>query len=296
MELYMAITAGLGGMFGWGLADFFAKKTVGKIDATRTLLWMQFFGIIPLCIYLIFNWELARITPPIIFFLLLLGIGNVSAYLLFYRGLEKGLVSILSPVFASQAAVAVLVSAFFFKETIEPVRWIGLTCSFLGIVMVSFQFQGLKELSGKKLTKGLPEVLAGMLIFGFFFPVWDWFLKYQGQGWVLSTITLRIIAMVFLTILIYIVARRKKIQPKIKPEEKNVWTWLILIGLFDALASLFAAWGYRFTTMTSVVIIFSAAFPLPTIILARIFLKEKLALNQVIGVAAIVGGLIILAL
>jgi len=30
-ELLIAIIAGLGGMFGWGLADFFAKKTIDSI-------------------------------------------------------------------------------------------------------------------------------------------------------------------------------------------------------------------------------------------------------------------------
>lgn len=296
MELYLAIFAGLGGILGWGLADFFAKKTLGKIDGTRTLMWMQLFGIFPLAIYLIFNWEPARLNPQIILLLFLLGLGQVIAYLLFYRGLEKGLVSILSPVFASQAAVAVLVSAFLFGETIKVTQWLGLFCTFLGIILVSFQ-QQLSGISGfKNLTKGLPEVLIGMLIFGFFFPYWDWFLGYQQQGWVTSTIIISIIAVIFLALLVLINTRTKKTGPEFTPKEKSLWFWLALIGLCNAFGVLFAAWGFKFTTHTSIIVMVSAAFPVLTVILARTFLKEKLIRNQIIGITVIIAGLIILAI
>jgi drug/metabolite transporter (DMT)-like permease len=293
-----AILAGLGGLFGWGMADFFAKKTFDNLDSTRTLLWMQIFGILPTGIYLAFNWEMARFDPQIIFHLIVLGIANVGAYLLFYKGLAKGLLSILSPVFACQAAIAVLVSAFLFGEIIKNSQWLGLACAFLGILLVSFNLQELqkKTINFKDLTKGMPEVMAGALIFGFFFPYWSWFLKYQGQGWVTSSITLKIIAVIFLIVLIYLSAKRKKTKPEITGKQKSLWLWLFLIGLFDAAASLSAAWGFRFTTATSVVVILSTAYPLLSVILGKAFLKENLAKNQMVGIAAIIAGLIILTL
>ncbi|MBA7660190.1 hypothetical protein ES703_68190 [subsurface metagenome] len=296
-EIYLAILAGLGGMFGWGLADFFAKKTVDKTGNIKTLLWMQLLGIFPFCIYLMFNWELPIFTPRIILFLFLLGLVNVFAYLLFYRGLEKGMVSVLAPVLAASGGVAVLVSAFLFGEVIEFLRWIGIAIAFLGTILVAFQPQGLKnKLSLKNLSKGVPEVLASMIMFGFFFPCWDWFLEYQERGLVSSVILLRVIAVISLVVFIYITAKIKKTSTEIGVRGKNIWVWLVLIGLFDALAVIFTAWGYRFTSITSVIAMLSAAFSLPTVILARIFLKEKLAFGQTIGVIGIIGGLIILAI
>ena len=43
----LAIFAGLGGMFGWGLADFFAKRVIDSIGELKTLLDCsdRFFGL-----------------------------------------------------------------------------------------------------------------------------------------------------------------------------------------------------------------------------------------------------------
>jgi len=296
MELYLAMLAGLGGMLGWGLADFFAKKTLDKIDAARTLLWMQIFGIFPILVYLVFNWGPVNLGGNIILFLFLLAAADLSAYFLFYRGLQKGLVSILSPVFAAQGGVAVLVSVFIFKETVEPVRWLGVALAFSGIILISFKPLKSVKLTLRNISKGLPEVLIGMIIFGFFFPCQARFLKYQGEGWIVSMILTRCIVVLIILASIYLTSFGKKTRVEIRVKENKLWPWLMLIALFDVIASLSVAWGLKFTDITSVVVVLQGAFPLPTIILARIFLKEKLAFNQVIGVAAIIGGLIILAI
>lgn len=297
MEIYSAILAGLGGMLGWGLADFFAKKTVGKTSAIKAFLYSHIFGLILLVIYLIFNWGPVNLGPKIILFLIAFGIGDLAAYTLFYRGLQKGMVSIIGPIVAMNSGIAVLVSFFLFGEIITTGRWIGLGIILLGTVLVSFQLQKTEMgLSVKNMTKGLPEAIAAMIIWGFFFPLWDWFLTYQGEGWIFSLTSVTIAEIAGAFILIYLFSKAKKIPTDIWVKEKQVWFWLALIGIFTTTGSLFVAWGYRFTTITSAVVVLSAAYSLPTVILARIFLKEKLAANQLIGVAAIIAGLIVLAM
>lgn len=157
MELYLAILAGLGGMLGWGLADFFAKKTVDKIGDIKTLLWAQIFGTFPILVFFLLNWEPINLSWNILGLLFLLAIADLSAYLLFYRGLQKGMLSILSPVFAAQSGVSVLVSAFVFGEAVNQLRWLGLAIAFVGIILVSFQPHGFGKFSLKSVSKGLPE-------------------------------------------------------------------------------------------------------------------------------------------
>jgi len=296
LEIYLAIFAGTSGMLGWGLADFFAKKTVDRIGDFKTLLWSQTIGTFPILIFFLLNREPINLSWIILSLLFLFALTDLSAYLLFYRGLQKGLVSILCPVFAAQSGVAVLVSAFIFGEEIDQFRWLGLAITLVGIILVSFQNQEFDKFSLKNMTKGLPEVLAGMIIFGFFFPCWDWFLEYQGQGWITpATIQRVFLVMIFLSA-IYVVSFYKKVPANIGIEKGKIWMWLILIGLFDAAAALMTTWGYKFTDITSVVVVLSGAFPLPAVILARIFLKEKLTTNQIIGIAGIIAGLIVLAI
>ena len=115
--LEIAIITGLLGMLGWGLADFFTKKTVDRIGDLRTQFWSQLFGIIPVMIYLFFNFELPDFTLRTISYLVGVSISGAIAILLFFRALTKGKLSVISPVYNSWAAFVVLVSFFIFHAS-----------------------------------------------------------------------------------------------------------------------------------------------------------------------------------
>ena len=55
------------------------------------------------------------------------------------------------------------------------------------------------------------------------------------------------------------------------------------------------AFGIR-GEQVSIIVAIVAAFPLVTIVLARIFLKERLVLNQALGIASVITGLILISL
>lgn len=155
-ELLIAILGGMGAMFGWGVADFFAKKTIDKIGDVTTLFWAQALGILPLLIYFLLNYSAPTITVSMGLPLILYGVIDAFGYIFFYKALEKGKVSIVSPLLATFAAFAVLISAFLFKEQILPVRWLALGIVFTGILLTSVDFKGLRDgsLDKKDLVKG----------------------------------------------------------------------------------------------------------------------------------------------
>ena len=288
-EILIAILGGGGAMLGWGIADFFAKKTIDKIGDVKTLFWAQTFGILPLLIYFLLNYSTPTITISTLLLLVVYAVIDAFGYLFFYKALEKGKVSIVSPILATFAAFAVLISAFLFKEQILPIRWLALGIVFIGILLTSIDFKGLKDgsLDKKDLVKGLPETFVGIALFAIWYPLWDNFVS-KGD-WAFLVLGLRVI--ISLTILL--VAKGTKMRLVVK--EINIWKLLILIGLFDGGAYLTLTWGFGATTLTSIVTMLSAAYSLPTLILARVFLKEKLIANQWIGVLSIIGGLILIA-
>jgi drug/metabolite transporter (DMT)-like permease len=285
-EITIALATGVLAMLGWGFADFFAKKTVDEIGNLKTLLWAQFFGLIPLYIYYLFNFKPLILDITTLGLLMMFGITDALGYLLFYRGLEKGKVSVMSPIFASYAAFIVLISVFLFGEILSSAQWLYLAIVFLGIFLTSFQMKDFSFSKGS-FGNGLPEVLIAVAIFSFWFPLWDDFLKRGNSlGYVLL---LRVIAT--MTLLLY--AHIKEIS--LGTRQSKIWKWLMLIGIFDVIGYITFSYGFEKTHLTSVVSMLSSAFSLPTLILARIFLKEKLDTNQVIGVIAIIGGIIFLA-
>lgn len=286
-QLFIAIAMGLGAMLGWGFADFFAKKSVDKIDNFRTLFWAQLIGIIPFLLLNIFNYKLPIFNSQLFIPLIIFGIADAVAYLLFYKALEKGQASIISPIFASYAAFAVLVSALFLGETISSIRWILLGIVFIGILLTSLDTQGF-SFKKKRIVKGLPEAITAVIIYSLWFPFWDKFLN--SNDWIFSLLALRIATVVSLLLFAL------KMNLSLKVKGAKIWKWLFFIGFFDALAVLSFSFGFEATTFTSIIVVLSGAFSLPTIILARIFLKEKITKIQTAGGLITIAGIVMLAL
>ena len=78
-------------------------------------------------------------------------------------------------------------------------------------------------------------------------------------------------------------------------EKINTLMFILLVGIIDILGAVFYAFSAT-KGMISIVGPIAALFPAVTIVLARIFLKEKLIFNQKIGVVSILVGLVLLSI
>src|SRR5688572_3907884 len=105
--LYIAIIAGLAGMFGWGLADFFAKKTIDKVGDMATLAWAHVYGVVILAGLVLARAVSDETIPQSnldtkeIGLLVFFGLLQATVYALVYRAFGKGKLAILNPVFSS---------------------------------------------------------------------------------------------------------------------------------------------------------------------------------------------------
>lgn len=294
-ELLIAILAGLGGMLGWGFADFFAKKTIDQVGSIVTLVWAHIFG--TFILISVASYQLLvvgdRLTNPdnlidwggVIFF----GALQAIVYLLAYEGFGKGQLSILNPVFASYAGLAAILSIVVFGELLSTNLFVALTIIFTGILLLNIDTQALKN---KRLNlthvPGLKEVGLAALLAAFWQLFWDKLVG--GKDWVLYTLLMYF----FMTLTAMVIAKLKKIDLSIA--KSSLWKFLFLIGFGEVIAYLALTLGFSATTFTSVVIVLAGAFSLPTIILARIFLKEKVTAIQTVGSLVIIAGIVILSL
>jgi len=294
-EFLIAVLAGLGGMLGWGLADLFAKKTIDQIGDTVTLAWAHVFGTIALIVFSLIR-DISRNQPMVLFqsprewgLLVFFGILQAAVYFFAYKGFGKGQVAILNPIFASFSGLVALISIFFLGEDVSSSIAIGLILIFGGVLLMNIDFS---SFANRKINiivvPGFKEVALATLLATFWTLGWNTFIG--SQDWVSYTLFMYC----FMTIAIFIIAYVQKINLfNIKPE---AWIFLVLIGVFEVGAYLSISLGYSATTHTSVVALLSGAFSLPTIILARTFLKEKTTRIQTIGSIVIIGGIVLLSL
>lgn len=154
-----------------GPCRFFAKKTVEKIGDFRTLLWAQIIGLaVLMAFYFPFGHGFIYRFIDIMIFVII-GLSGSSAYLLFYRALKKGQVSVLSPIQASWVIVTITISLIFLKESLNFLQSIAIIITVVGILLVSFKYKDLKNLKLDNLLPGVSEDLISMSIWGINFVI-----------------------------------------------------------------------------------------------------------------------------
>ena len=97
-----------------------------------------------------------------------------------------------------------------------------------------------------------------------------------------------------MTLAVIIYAKSQKEALKVK--DNSVWKYLVGIGLGEAIAYISISYGFGLTSHVSVVALLSGAFALPAVILAAVFLKEKVQLLQAIAILLILCGVAVVSL
>jgi drug/metabolite transporter (DMT)-like permease len=292
-SLTIAIIAGLGGMLGWGFADFFAKKTIDVIGDIASLVWAHSIASLILLVYIVQKYLSDSSAFPqtfeegsIIFFF-----GGLQAlvYILVYRGFGKGKLAVLNPVFSSYAGITALLSILIFNEVVNDSLLVGLGVVFAGILLVSMDIAGLKK---KRLKlaghPGLNEILLATVFAAIWTLFWAQFIS--GKDWKIYA------SLMYVSMSVIIIWYAFLSRAKLAVNKAAVWKFLLGIGIAEIVAYVSISYGFSETTRTSIIAVLSGAFALPVIILSRIFLQEKVDLVHRAGSFAIILGIVIISI
>jgi drug/metabolite transporter (DMT)-like permease len=287
MAFSLGVLYGVIALLGWGISDFLVKLAVEKEDYYKVLFYTQAIGAVLILAYLAFFLGFQALTGSMIVILLVLGFLWTSAFVAFYKGLEIGKLSIISPISSSWGMVAALIGIFVFSEAVTPARAIGIALAITGIALASTSFSELRKSKRHVLLKGVEYAVYDMLAWGAMFAVLANVIKELGPIAPLLYLKLFLLASLLLAAPI-----KKK---SLGLPAKSIIPLVALVGLLELVAPL--SFNYGLTSeFVSIVSPIGAAFPAVTVILAYVFLKERLELNQKIGIAAIVLGLVLMAL
>jgi drug/metabolite transporter (DMT)-like permease len=292
--LYLAFMGGLAGMLGWGFADFFAKKTIDQIGDIPSLVWAHLFGTLGFLLVAIYSYfkygQYIHIPhdPQTLGLLAFFGALQAAVYLLVYRAFEKGQVAVINPIFASYSGVVALISILFLGEIVSGNAILSVLVIFLGVILLSLDIPGLKS---KKLNlhAGVKEVVIASILAAGWTLGWNKFVS--GQDFIAYALFMY----AFMTIAAFLYAKAKKIKLNVI-KGSNIITPVVMIGLCEMVAYLGISLGFSQTSHTSIVAVLSGAFSLPTILLARAFLKEHITKIQTLGASFVILGAVLLAI
>jgi drug/metabolite transporter (DMT)-like permease len=301
LQLSLAIILGLTGALCWGGADFAARFASRRVGAYRTLFYMQFFGFIALSIYLKFRggffegiapgwhpWALAALAGAI----------NMIASLSLYYSFQIGVMSIVAPVSSAYPALTVAL-AITSGERITVLRGVGLAVTLIGVILAATTFTPTADSAGKAgkenpaketahLTKGVGWAILAALGFGVLF----WFLGFYVVPAVGPAISVWVIRLTSFSVLaVAAIAARQSL----KLPSGGVWWLLAAVGFLDTAAFVANNAGLQ-TGQVSVVSVLASLYGAVTVLLAWIFLREKLERSQWLGIILIFAGIVLVSI
>lgn len=281
----LSILAGLGGMIGWGISDFFAGLFSKKIGHFKTFFWSQTAGLVFAALLIFFFATNFNISPLMAVLLPVAAIFYAAAYLFFYKGFELGNISIVSATINLWAVFTVLFAFIFLGQRLSVFQFLGVAMIIAGVTFVSLKWSDIKN-QNSHLLKGVKETVAAAFLFGIFWNLSDVIAK--DIGWLPTTIFVKIGVILFLLLFASFVKRELAIA-KTATQTKLL---VALVGILEAFAVASVNWGLTISGAILVTPI-ASALSIITITMALVFLKEKITKVQALGIVMAVAGIVL---
>lgn len=280
----LSIVFGLLSALTWGAGDFTGGLGTRKEGPLRTVFYASVVGLIAVLITAFVSGEIFPEVPSILF-AMLAGVFGCVGLLLLYAAMAKGLMSIAAPVSALLAAALPVLVGSLTEGLPETLTMIGFGFALFAVWMVSQSEGGVKDLLSHLADLKLP-LLAGMG-FGFYFVLMH---NATGNGHIFWPMVASRTASVLL-LLVYMGITRTSFRIT----DMSALPVISLNGVLDLTGNGFfilAAQAGRLDVAS----VLSALYPGSTVMLAWIFLHERLTRNQWVGIAAALIAIVLMTL
>ena len=260
---------------------------------------MQFFGFLALSVYLKLTVGFSQVTPGWRPWAMAVGAGvlNMLASLSLYHSFEIGTMSIVGPVSSSYPALTVALSLLS-GERIHVLRGAGLAVTLIGVILAATSF--VSNYAGKtpspanpqhahaQLSKGVGWAILAALGFGILF----WFLGFHVVPLVGSAVSVWVMRM---TALVSLAVAAGPARQTLELPRGAVWWMLLTVGILDTAAFVANNAGLN-TGEVSVVSVLASLYGAVTVVLAWIFLRERLERSQWFGIVLIFIGIVLVSI
>ncbi|KGN38558.1 DMT family transporter [Knoellia subterranea] len=271
----------LGSSVVWGTSDFFGGLMAKRLPAVAVVGITQSLAFVVLCIAVLVQFSLGN--PPEwgswVVWAVVAGISGTTGLVAFYTALAGGTMGVVAPI-ASMGVIVTVSLGVLSGESPSRWTWVGIIVAIFGIVLASGP-----EISGAVSPR--PVVLAGVAALAFGLGL---FSIDRGSResllmtlWGMRLTSVTIFAVAALALRSVGGARRAHLLP------------LAAIGCADLLANvLFGTASSR--GQVSVAAVLGSLYPVATILLARVVLKERLRRIQQVGVVLALTGAVLISL
>jgi drug/metabolite transporter (DMT)-like permease len=266
-----SIALALGASFTWGISDFFGPLKGRTLGALRVLVYVQLGGLIAIAMIVAIRGK--GPAGPAVLFAIPAAISGTLGFYAYYRGMAVGAMSIVAPIAGISAAIPVVVGILS-GDRPSLWQWLGIAAALGGVFLASRE----PGRSGRA-AAGVGLALLAAIGFGGYFPPMH--AAGNADFWWASLI----FRMTSTSVILAAVAIRR---PSLAVAPIQV-PLIALIGVGDMLGNfLFAAAST--SGLVSITSVLASLYPIVTVLLARLVLKERVARSQEAGIVLTLAG------
>jgi drug/metabolite transporter (DMT)-like permease len=280
------ILFGLLAMASWGLSDFFVVRPVREAGVARSFLWNQLTGLPIMAGAFLLLGTASAVGPDSAALIIAAGACGILGSLAFYRGMEVGKVSVVTPIVAAWSVVTAIGGVAILGESLSALQTAGIILAVCGTALVSVKLSDIRSSAAGELARGVEFAAVAMAFYGLQFIFLD-MLSQRMDFLEALALTKGFVVVASFAIVPRFARGAASFPAKVFPA-------VAMIALFEVLG--FVAYGAGIAVeQSSIVAPVSATHPLATILLAFVVLRERLEPNQALGILSVVGGLVLLS-
>jgi drug/metabolite transporter (DMT)-like permease len=273
-----AIALGLAASLSWGVADFLGGIQSRRMPVVAVVLGSQLAGLVLVAGIVAARGE-GIPGGDFILYAALSSVGGIVGLTAFYKALSIGAMGVVAPL-SSTAAVIPLVVGLATGDRPRALQGMGVAVALVGVLLASREAGE----HGGSVSKGAGLALVSAVGFGCFFLAID---KASDSDVLWAVCVNRTVSVALLGLAL--LATRPKLG--LHPADLRM---LAVVGVLDILANGFFALAAT-KGLVSVVSVLASLYPVMTVILARVVLKERLRGVQRIGAALALAGVALIS-
>ena len=298
MPITFGFLAGLGAALSWGTMDVATALASRRLGSLKVTAGIQVVGAV-LLVALAFGQGTPLPSDPLVLAAAgLLGIVGAGAYLSYFTGLRIGPISLVAGVVAAYGGLTVVLAVLVRGELLTSVQALGAVVATLGVVLTAVAFDG-----GFRATRlaGPGVIFAVMALVLFAVMTVGLAEAIERSGWLEVLVVSRMVNAVVsigAVVVLYSLAHprlRALVQVDTIAVARTSWAIVLIAGVLDVAGLIVFAIGLEQaeTWLVGLVSSFGPAF---TILIAVLFLGERLRRVQWLGLLGVGLGMVLIAL
>jgi drug/metabolite transporter (DMT)-like permease len=212
------------------------------------------------------------------------GLAGATGLVIFFRTLARGVMSVVAPVTAVTAAAVPVLVGLLTGDNIGPWAAAGIALALAAVVLVSAE-GGLSALRSARPASLTPALAAGAA-FGLFFVLLD--LTSQDSG-LTPLVTARLASVGFVVVIA--LAGRQSLRVS-----RAALPLVALSGVGDMTANALFLLATQQPGQLAITGVLASLYPVSTVVLAQLVLRERLAGAQIAGLGTAVAAVVLITL